>query len=254
MNSSDKPEFSKRWWKSEKPDEIRGSDLGKALGAAEKALAQEERKPTESSIDDCLLALNDLGSVVERTIKKECDRAKHRDVISVLEKFDRLIQEEVERLQKARLTVEDEDEDDEDDEDEEESEGKLFERDHLCKMIKRVRNGGELNFCFGLDKSSPENSCLLLNPRGKPETLLKMMKRTGRFSNRLMTYGHATADPDNPKTLLFRLVESADEPPQILKLSRQFLRSDRTLQFRKIKIVLPGGESIEDTDDEDRVS
>ena len=36
MKSSDKPEISKKWWTSEKPNDIQGQDLEKALASAKR--------------------------------------------------------------------------------------------------------------------------------------------------------------------------------------------------------------------------
>ena len=44
MKASDKPQISKKWWTSEKPGDIKGVDLEKALVSAEKALAEEKKK------------------------------------------------------------------------------------------------------------------------------------------------------------------------------------------------------------------
>jgi hypothetical protein len=55
--------------------------------------------------------------------------------------------------------------------------------------------------------------------------------------------------------LVFKLAESAGEPPQVLKLGRRFLRGDKGLKFRKLKLILPGGQTFNDTepDPEDEV-
>ena len=34
MKSSDKPQFSKNWWSSEKPADIKGAELEKALASS----------------------------------------------------------------------------------------------------------------------------------------------------------------------------------------------------------------------------
>ncbi len=44
------------------------------------------------------------------------------------------------------------------------------------------------------------------------------------------------------------MAENAGEPPQIQKLGRLFLRSDKGLKFRKLKLILPGGQTLEDTE------
>ena len=88
MKASDKPEISKKWWTSEKPDDIKGAELEKALVSAEKALAEEKKKKGDGpAIEAALTALEELESAVDKTIKKECDKKKHKDVITVLDKF-----------------------------------------------------------------------------------------------------------------------------------------------------------------------
>ncbi len=84
-----------------KAGEIKGADLEKALANAEKALADADRKGDVDSIDDCLSALALVSSAAGKTIKKECDK-KHKDVIAVLEKYDRLV---TNRLEEAKASL-----------------------------------------------------------------------------------------------------------------------------------------------------
>jgi hypothetical protein len=247
MKANAKPEFSKKWWTSEKPGDIKGSDLEKALQAAEKALDDEKKKSDAGSIDTCMAALRDLGGAVDRTTKKELDKKKHKDCIAVLEKYDGLIKTELKRLEDAKAKLGKAEQGD--DGEEEEDENKLFDPEYRGKMIKLLKSGGkELRFSFGLNPQAPEASKLVLARKGNPERLFKILKRTGDFSNRLLTYGYAAPDPEQKKTLVFRLEESAGEPPQVIKLGRRFLRNDKNLYFRKLKLILPGGQTIEDTD------
>ena len=253
MKPSDKPEISKKWWMSEKPADIKGADLEKALANAEKALADEKKKSGADTIEAALAALTALDSVAEKTISKELDKKKHKDVITVLEKYSGLVEAESSRLEKLQEkgkkpagpgSGKDGDEEGDDEEDE----GKLFEKDYLYKMIKLMKSGGkELNFGFGLNTNAPESSKLLLKRKGKPEMLFKMLKRTGEFSNRTLVCGTALADPENGKVLMFRVAEG-DEPPQIIKLGRKFLRGDKSLKFRKLKVIFAGGKTLEDTE------
>jgi hypothetical protein len=242
MKASDKPQISKKWWTSEKPSDIKGAELEKALQAAEKALADEKKKSDERSIDAAMYAVSDVESAVDKTVKKECDKKKHKDLITVLEKFYDLIKAETKRLEEAKDKLSAAGTDGE-----EEDENKLFDKEYLYKMIKLMKSGGtELRFGFGLNPQTPESSRLVLARKGKPERLFKALKKTGNYSNRLLTYGYALPDAQSGKTLVFRLEESAGEPPQIVKLGRRFLRNDNKLYFRKIKLVLPGGQAVED--------
>jgi hypothetical protein len=254
MKATAKPEISKKWWSSEKPADIKGADLEKALANAEKALAEEKKKRGDApAIESALSSLEELETAVDKTIKKECDKKKHKDVITVLEKYSPLIKDENSRLEKLLEQAGE----DEDGEDEEESDDKIFQKDYLYKMIKLLKSTGkELNFGFGLDTKNPEGSMLVLTRKGKPERLFKALKGTGDFTNRLITYGKAAPDPENGKVLVFKLAESAGEPPQVLKLGRRFLRGDKALKFRKLRLIMPGGQTFNDNepDEEDAVA
>jgi hypothetical protein len=246
MKASDKPQLSKKWWSSEKPADVKGAELEKALAAAEKALADEEKKGDAASVDSAIAALASVNSAVDKTIKKELDKKKHKDQISVLEKYSDLIKGETKRLEEAKAELEDEEGEDGE---EEEDENKLLEKDYLYKMIKILKSSGkELRFSFGINTQAPESSKLVLARKGNPDKLFKLLKRTGDFSNRTLTYGFAAPDAEQKKTLVFRLEESAGEPPQIIKLGRRFLRNDKSLYFRKLKVVIPGGQTFEDTE------
>ena len=252
MKASDKPEISKKWWTSEKPSDVKGADLEKALAAAEKALADEKKKADASSIEALLGALGGLSSAVDKTVKKELDKKKHKDVIAVVEKFHDLIKSETKRLEEAKAKLA---KAGEEDEEEEEDDNKLFDKDYLYRMVKLLKSGNkELRFGFGLNTQAPEASKLVLSRKGKPEKLFKLLKRTGEFSNRTLTYGFAAPDETQKKTLVFRLEDSAGEPPQIIKLGRRFLRADKSLYFRKLKVVMPGGQTFEDTEPDDEES
>ncbi len=249
MKATDKPQISKKWWTSEKPADVKGAELEKALAAAEKALADQEKKSDAASIDSAIGALAGVNSAADKTIKKELDKKKHKDQISVLEKYSDLVKSETKRLEEAKAKLKKSGDDAAEGEDEEESDEKIFQPDYLQKMIKLLKSTGkELNFGFGLDTKNPEASKLLFTRKGKPERLFKALKKTGQFSNRLITYGTALPDPQDGKVLVFKLAESAGEPPQVLKLGRRFLRSDRSLKFRKLKLILPGGQTFEDTE------
>jgi hypothetical protein len=246
MKVSDKPQISKKWWTSEKPADVKGTDLEKALQTAEKAQADEKKKSDAASIDALLAAIKDLEAAVDKTVKKELDKKKHKDVIAVLEKFYDLAAAETKRLEEAKAKLAGEGDEDAE---EEETENKLLEPDYLYKMIKLMKGGGkDLRFGFGLNTQTPESSKLVLSRKGKPEMLFKLLKRGGEYSNRTLTYGFAAPDPEQKKTLVFRLEDSAGEPPQIIKLGRRYLRNDKKLYFRKLKVVMPGGQTFEDNE------
>src|SRR5688572_6496464 len=130
MKSSDKPEFSGKWWASAKPSDVKGTDLEKSLKAAEKALADEKKKSDAASIAACLTVLGELSATVDRTIKKELDKKKHKDPIAVLEKFDALIKAETSRLKKAQAEIKQGEVDEDDEADP--SDERLFDREYLA--------------------------------------------------------------------------------------------------------------------------
>jgi hypothetical protein len=233
MNYRDRPEISKSWWTSEKPPDIKGRKLEKALQSAEKALLAVDKEGDAETIDACLAALESVVEAADKTIEDECDEARHEILIAVLKRFDRIVEQEVERLEAEREDLGDDDE---------ESKGKLFESAYLEKMLRLLKGGNELKFCFGIDKSSPEDSCLLLDRKRDPERLFQILRTKSDFSKRLTTYGLAKADG---KTIEFRLAENANEPSQIVKLAREFLRKN-DLKFKKIRVVCPGGQSLEE--------
>lgn len=244
MKVSSKPELSAKWWASEKPAGIKGAELEKALERLENALADEKKKSDTRSVDACLEALDTVGTAVERTINKECDRKDHKEAIAMLKKFDEIIKGEVKRLNEVQSQLEDEAESEE----EEANDNILFDHDHVCKMLQMLKSTGkQFSFSIGLNSKSPAESQLLLCRKRSPDKLWRMLKQTGDFQNRQLAYGKAQADPENGQTLLL-LLEDNEEPPQMLKISREFLRSDKKLRFRKLKLVFPGGQMSVDTE------
>jgi hypothetical protein len=231
MKASDKPKISQGWWIEERPDDLKCKDLTRALGSAETALEDAEDE-TPESIEAGLAALKSLSATVGRTIKTECDKRKHKDVIAVLKKFDGLIQGEQKRLEKLAEEVSD----DEDEEEEDEDKG-ILKPAYLTRMIKQLRGGSTLQFCFGLNKSTPGASRLLLCNKRQADQLHKILKRTGEFSDRLMTFGQAAADG---KVLEFKLSDGAKEPSQIVKVAKEFLKGNRDLKFKKIRVLVDG--------------
>ena len=247
MKASDKPELSQDWWDDVRPSTLKTTELDKVLPEVEQALADvhEDDEDTDA-IDECLSLLQDVPTAAAKTAK-QCDKAKDKVLIGVLGKYGAVVKDESSRLEKLKKRIaKNQNEDDENEEDEEENENKLFDKDHLYKMVKLLKNGGKkLNFGFGLNTNSPESSRLVLNRKGKSERLFKALKKTGEFNNRTMTYGTAYADPSDAHTLVLQLESGANEPPRIAELGREFLRSDHGLKFRKISIVSTDGSSTD---------
>jgi len=157
-----KPEISKKWWTKEKPADIKGAELEKALAACEKALAEAKKNKDSKSIDAALASLDDVDKAVETTVK-ECEKKKLKDIVSVLEKFDKLTDAERADLEK----LQGEQSEDEDEESDEDAKGVLKE-EYRARMIKLLRGGEQLNFCLGLNKQTPADSTIVLCKKRKP--------------------------------------------------------------------------------------
>jgi hypothetical protein len=101
MKAGDKPEISSKWWKQNRPDDIDGKLLEKALVRAEDALSAAKKTKDADSINKARAALGGLGTAVGRTIKDECDQNNHKDVIAVLERYDAVIYDKLNELHLA---------------------------------------------------------------------------------------------------------------------------------------------------------
>ena len=100
MKASDKPEISERWWTKAKPSDFQGGkELSKELGEAEKALSQA-KKGDVKSLDAAVKELGQLHLVVHKTIRKECDKKKDKDLIAVLQTYDPVINDAKKQLYK----------------------------------------------------------------------------------------------------------------------------------------------------------
>ncbi len=149
MKASDKPEISKKWWLKEKPADIKGKDLESALAECEKSLGDVKKKEDSDTIAAALDSLEELKDAVKKTVSKECDKKKHKDLITVLEKYYDLIDDQAEEFEKAQTKC-GKDADGED-EDSEEEKG-VLKPEYLDRMIKQLRSGNVVQFCFGLNK------------------------------------------------------------------------------------------------------
>ena len=100
MKATDKPEISERWWLNEKPKEFQGGkELAAALSKAEDAL-KHAKKGDVKSLDAAVKELGHLHMAVQKTIRKECDRKKDKDLIAVLEGYNHVINDRRKQLYK----------------------------------------------------------------------------------------------------------------------------------------------------------
>jgi hypothetical protein len=64
-----------------------------------------------------------------------------------------------------------------------------------------------------------------------------MLKQTGEFATRLLTFGTANGDG---KVLQLNLSDDAKEPSQIVKTAKEFFKGHRDLKYRKIRVIAAG--------------
>jgi hypothetical protein len=119
------------------------------------------------------------------------------------------------------------------------SDDKLFDHDYLKTCIKRLRKK-PMQFGFGL-ANRPEDCVLVLKPKGQAKQLSTLIRR--EKSLRKVTFGVACADKNDPATLVFEL--EGKQLPGLAKKGRKFLRAQKLLPFRDLKLVV-GGRVVED--------
>lgn len=244
-----KPELSAKWWSAVCPDGVDGKKvLEKALAKAEKALADQAKKSDDQrAVESAISTVKSLPAAVAKAMK-ECDKKKDKDVLVGLKQLQKDAEAEVARLTDVKKNLASGG-----DGDDEEDEGKLFDKDYLHKLIKLIKSGGkELNFAFGMDPNSPEACDFLLHRKKSSEMLFKIIKKTKKFPNRLLTYGTAKMDATDKQTLVFFLAPSANVPPKkIVRTGRKLFQMDKKLRFKKLKIVAANGETFEDSEPEE---
>src|SRR5262245_3462779 len=99
MTTITKPAITKKWWKDEKPADIKGADLEKALASAEKSLADAKKSKDGKALKVAIEELTKLGDAIEKTQKKELDKNKHKDLIEALDDLNKLADDEKEELE-----------------------------------------------------------------------------------------------------------------------------------------------------------
>ena len=132
-------------------------------------------------------------------------------------------------------------------EDEDEEDKGVLKPEYLERMIKKLRGGERAAVLLRAQQASADDSRLVLCNKRKPERLHKILKQTGDFSNRLMTFGTATGDG---KILEFNLSDDAKEPSQIAKLAKEFLKGHKELKYRKLRVIA-GGQTFEEEMEEE---
>jgi hypothetical protein len=234
-----KPEISKSWWVKQKFKQK--TDMDKALGSAEDALKAAEKKGDADAFKQAILELAKLKKTIEKT-QKDAKKSKDDELTDILNQINDLVDEKTEELEESHSEACEKGEEGAEGEEGEVDDVKLLEPDHQIKMVRILRSGKELNFCFGMDRQSPEASKLILDRKKKPERLHQIVKMKLGIQSKLISFGRAAADG---KILIFNLDDDSNEPSQIIKIARRFLKKNPELKFKKLRVVTPGGQAVE---------
>ena len=217
-----KPNLSRKWWDSSRPDDVDGGALAKALAEFEKSQA-----PTAAAkVGKAIAAL--LGDL---------DRKAHRDLRKDLE----ALQEQAEKAAEGE-SMEEEGEDDDPAED------RLAAPEVVLAMVKKLRRR-TLLFAFALNPK-PEECVLLLKAKGNAKNLLKLAKTAA--GNNKASCGVAAAAEDDASTLELRL-----ESPLVAGLARMVRKTLKHLKstlFKKVRVVVDGRVVEESGDAEEEES
>jgi hypothetical protein len=230
-------ELTKKWWNTNRPKDVKGPELEKALAAVEQCegesrvaalaavpgvIARVSKGLDKKAQKDLLKSLDDLSALAVAEAKKALAEAK--------------AQAEAASKAKAESPVKDEEETPED---------KLFDPDFLRNVLKRAIRM-PLVFAFAIG-SKPEQCALALNVRGNPKNLLRLAK--ARSGSPRGCCGHAQAAEDDPKTLTLSL-----EGPLVSGVARtlrRYFQAQKITVFRKIRVLVDGEEAETDTGEEE---
>ena len=165
-----KPEISSKWWKAVKSDnvDVKGA-LEKAFVKAEKAIADQSKKSDDAKLADA--SISALKSLAIGKAARECDKKNDKDLISGLKQLEKMVAEEIARLQELLKDIKSGDVEDDDDE------GKLFDKDYRGQKIKQLRSGKELYCAFGFNKKDAGACDLLLHAKKNCTLLWKALKK-----------------------------------------------------------------------------
>jgi hypothetical protein len=243
-----KIELTKKWWVTNRPKDVKGAELEKALAAVEQA-------------DDGRLVAA-LGAVSGAIAKaaKELDKKEDKDLLKALDSLDAMAdtakkkaeaeakaaaQAKAKEEAKAKSEEQEKEKQSDDEEDDEHTpEDKFFEPAFQLTTLRRGLRA-PIIFAFAM-AGKPEQSLLAVHARGNSKNLLRIAKtRSGALKG---CFGHAQAAEDDPKTLTLSL----DCPlvGGLARAVRKYFQLNKITIFRKIRVVVDGKEAESDSGEE----
>ncbi len=232
-------ELTKKWWLTNRPKDIKGAELEKALAAVEQA-EDEDRAAA-------LVAVS--GAIAKAG--KELDKKEHKDLLKALDSLDALAETarkkaeaEAKAAAQAKAKEKEKEEEEGEEEDKETPTDKLFDPAFQLSTIRRALRA-PIVFAFTIG-SKPEQSLLAVHVRGNPKSLLRIAKtRSGAMKG---CCGQAQAAEDDPKTLILSLDGALIGG--LSRFVRKYFQLNKITVFRKIRVVVDGQEAESDAGEE----
>jgi hypothetical protein len=232
-----KVELTRKWWALNRPKEIKGTELEKALAAVEQA-----KGPALAA------ALEAVPDAVTK-VCKSLDKKTQKDLLKNLEILRRMAEDASQKALgevKAQATAQAKAESKTkaepgpdstpDKADEETPADKLFDPATLRQTI-RLALRRALIFAFAL-AAKPEQCALGVSPRGNPRQLARLAKE--RSGATKLCWGQVQAD-ENDLTILTISLES---PPVagLARIMRNYFQAAHITTFKKFRVLLEGKE------------
>ncbi|MEN1679688.1 MAG: hypothetical protein AAGJ46_08845 [Planctomycetota bacterium] len=246
-------------WEKNRPAEVKGAKLATALKAVDKQ-SGAEKKGDADAIKSLVESLQTASSAAADVIKKECDKKKHKDLITALKGLSSTVEDEVKRLNKAIEAAAADAGDDEGEVSDDELFGlKLFKE---CIKKAKLKNNTEdgISFCLAVHKTAEESKLVFVKKKKFSSQIFKQVVKVAKAKPQLglkrpkMTYGAAYRDPKATDTLVLHIVDGAptDIPGMVRKLEKWRKRFKQDLlPFKELSIRTPAGKPMEVTPDPD---
>jgi len=225
------PELSSKWINKVQPKELKWQELGRAMKAYEGAESVAAREKSVEGYRALAESLEGVQVGISKAIK-ECDKKKHADLMDGLNKLGNKAQVELKEAQKQEAEKKSAAEDDD--------AGPMMTPTKL-KQSLNLAYSQAVSFAFGWG-SGGENAVLLLHKSKACKELAQRIKKEAGHT--LVTFGMATADPEDSGTL--RLMLEGKSLPGIVKRGKAFLKENKPLPFSSMRVFVGGAEVAED--------
>lgn len=228
--------LQKKWWLANRPRNVKGAELEKALGVVEQANA-----------DKLAAALAAVSPAIAKACA-ELDKKVHKDLLKDLAALEDLAAAEGRKLlavAKAKVAASKAEPKAEASDDDEPTEDKLFDPEVQRSVLKRaVRQS--LVFAFSVG-SKPENRVMALAVRGNPMAYARLTRSRSGGAKVCFGRAHAAEGETNKLVLALESVPVAGT----VKAMRAYLREHKITLFRKIAVVVDGEENESEGWDEE---